>query len=197
MSNAKRLYQLSYKDNPNRPVFTGDFGELMNLSGFLVQGMGSSYLILLPSADSVSPDNINVVSPSLEEISEILRASDDPEIYKLDESGNVKIIHRKCEYAISGAVQQQIWHRDNYTCLYCGRSIPSVQLTIDHVKPLELGGENNQSNYMSCCRKCQKSKGCRDPKEFCDKNGYDYDGLMLYLQGKCSLSFIAHLAASF
>ena len=122
-----------------------------------------------------------------------MRRSDDPLIYHEDPTGTVKAVHRKLEYAISGAVQQMIWHRDDWRCMYCGKRVPDVFLTIDHFSPLQLGGENNERNYISVCRRCAKLKGSRNPQEFCDTMGYDYNALVLYLEGRCSAAFISHL----
>lgn len=47
--------------------------------------------------------------------------------------------------------------RDLYTeCLRCGTAI---DLTIDHVLPLSLGGTNTLGNYQVLCRPCNSSKG--------------------------------------
>jgi len=90
-------------------------------------------------------------------------------------------------------VQQKIWHRDGWQCMYCGKGVPDIQVTIDHFVPLELGGEDNPGNYISACRQCQKAKGNRKPQEYCQSKHLDYEGLVAYLQGKASKLFINHL----
>ncbi len=137
--------------------------------------------------------NIPFCNPTLEQWSAFLARSDDPLIFEQDETGHVKTVHRKVQYAISGAVQWEIFARDDFRCMYCGKRPPEVSLTIDHFWPLELGGPNQRNNYASSCRRCNKQKGSTDPQVYCEDNGLDYDGLSLYLYGNAPASFIAHL----
>jgi hypothetical protein len=92
-----------------------------------------------------------------------------------------KAFHRKLRYEISGAVQQKVWVADGFKCMYCGAPMGKAQLTIDHFTPLELGGENNQSNYLSACRRCNKDKGSEEPKVFCDRRGISFSDLVYHL----------------
>jgi hypothetical protein len=186
-----RFYQLTYPENKKRPVYVEDAGNLLLISGILLQGMGANYLLLMPSADEVG--EIEIINPTLEEWCAFIHASDDPKIFEEDETGTIKAIHRKVQRSISGAVQQKIWYRDGFQCMFCGKKVPDIQVTIDHFFPLELGGIDDPSNYISACRQCQKSKGNRSPKEYCQAKGLDYEGLVAYLQGKASKLFINHL----
>jgi len=190
MSDRTRLLSLMYPAN-KEPVYVEDAGNKLLIAGVLMQGMGANFLLLLPQACNVGP--LDVVQPTLEEWSEILRRSDDPLVFEQDETGTIKAIHRKQEAAISGAIQQQVWARDGFRCLYCGDKMGKVQLTVDHFTPLELGGERALQNYVSCCRRCNKLKGSRDPKEFCDAEFLDHGGLAAYLEGKAPISFIFHI----
>jgi 5-methylcytosine-specific restriction endonuclease McrA len=173
---AKRWYELKYPDG--RDVFLEDFGNTLKISGVLVQGMGLSILIPFPQADDIpypgyKYDGIQgctVKSLSVDEISELIRQTDDPQYFELDETGNIKAVHRKSRMAISGAVQQKIWKRDGLQCMFCGGKIGDVQLTVDHWVPLELGGENHQGNYLTLCRKENKRKGNMHPKDYCENN---------------------------
>ena len=130
---------------------------------------------------------------SVEELQAILKRTDNPLIFQDDETGTLKAIVRKSQMGVSGAVQQRIWYRDGFQCMYCGKKITDVQLTIDHFQPLEKGGVNNVSNYLSACRSCNKRKGNTDPVEYCAKYGLDWNGLKLYLEEKAPKSFIGHL----
>jgi 5-methylcytosine-specific restriction endonuclease McrA len=193
MANRRPFYQLTYSDSP-RPVYFEDAGQLLKIAGVLWQGMNRDILTLMPTASPFDIQlDLSVVAPTLPEWSELLRLTDDPLVYEEDESGNVKSIHRKVESAISGAIQWKIWARDDYRCMFCGRRGGDVQLTIDHFVPLELGGANNETNFLSACRQDQKEKGCLPPKVYCERNGLDYAGLVTYLQGNCSLYFVDHL----
>lgn len=157
MASGDRFYQL---EMANRPVLKGDLGSLIKIEGLVVGGGGTSAILLLPSA---SPKTmVSTHTLSLEEWTEYLQHSDVPEILMPD-----KAFHRKARYEISGAVQQKIWWADSLQCCYCDKRMGDVQLTIDHFIPLELGGVNNQSNYLSACRRCNKNKGSIHPKVFC------------------------------
>lgn len=186
-----RIYKLSYPDNPRRPIYYDDAGNLLQISGVLLQGMGASLLMLYPGADIIA--QTATIKPSLEEWCEFFDRSDDPLIIQENEDGTIKAILRKAQRSISGAIQQKIWYRDGWQCMYCGKSVPDVQLTIDHFIPLETLGEDDESNYLSCCRQCNKAKGNRQPLAFCNDKHYDFEGLVLYLQGKASKMFINHL----
>jgi hypothetical protein len=187
---GKRLYELSYKDT-DEPVWFEHAGSLLKLSGILVQGMGSSILLLSPNRDIKG--NIDIVRMGAEEWSEFLRRTDDPLLFLASGHGS-KVVVRKQQYAISGKIQQMIWARDGFRCMYCGRKMGEVQLTVDHFVPLQRGGMNNEKNYVSACRRCNTRKGSQLPKDFCESMGYDYKGLQLYIKRKAPRSFIAHLA---
>ena len=47
----------------------------------------------------------------------------------------------------------------NHTCVYCGEHHEPHKLTLDHVKPRSLGGEDLTSNLVPACRRCNQDKG--------------------------------------
>ena len=47
----------------------------------------------------------------------------------------------------------------------CGRVFPRKQLNLDHVFPESRGGKKTWTNLVSCCIKCNTSKGDRTPRE--------------------------------
>jgi len=58
--------------------------------------------------------------------------------------------------------------RDKHKCVMCGKSPAtdeSIVLHIDHIKPLNLGGSNNQWNLWVLCSKCNLSKGAKYESE--------------------------------
>jgi 5-methylcytosine-specific restriction endonuclease McrA len=60
-----------------------------------------------------------------------------------------------------------IYLRDGLACCYCGDAIENgAQLTLDHVKPHNLGGSNKPTNLVSCCHRCNCSRGKRSIEEF-------------------------------
>lgn len=152
----------------------GDIGSLLKIEGIVVGGAGTQAVLMLPNSVFISRD---VHSLSTEEWSDYLQRSDVPELLMPD-----KAFHRKVRYEISGHAQQKIWVADGFKCMFCQKKMGDVQLSIDHFIPLELGGANNQSNYLSACRKCNKDKGSIPPEAFCQKKGLDYSKLVEYLK---------------
>ena len=54
----------------------------------------------------------------------------------------------------------RVLQRDNFRCQYCGRTAKDdVRLEIDHIVPLCKGGTNEDSNLITCCMPCNRSKG--------------------------------------
>lgn len=55
-----------------------------------------------------------------------------------------------------------IFRRDDFTCVYCGRDgreDPHVELSVDHVEPRVKGGDNSEGNLVTACVACNRSKG--------------------------------------
>ena len=57
----------------------------------------------------------------------------------------------------------EIFHRDNYTCQYCGKT--THQLTLDHVMPKHSGGPHTWENVVSACVACNRRKAGKTPEE--------------------------------
>ena len=55
--------------------------------------------------------------------------------------------------------------RDNFTCQYCGRRLPTRKLNYDHVVPRSRGGKTVWENIVSCCYDCNARKDNRTPAE--------------------------------
>src|SRR3954463_13726376 len=58
-----------------------------------------------------------------------------------------------------------IYARDNHSCQYCGESLPTSELTFDHVVPVAQGGRKDWENIVTCCVTCNRRKGGRTPAE--------------------------------
>lgn len=60
-----------------------------------------------------------------------------------------------------------IYLRDGCACMYCGSGIEDGSiLSLDHVKPHDKGGSNSERNLVTCCSKCNSSRGKRPVEEF-------------------------------
>ncbi len=61
---------------------------------------------------------------------------------------------------IKASLRQQVFKRDNFSCLWCGRSnAEGVKLNADHIIPEAFGGEATIDNLGTLCENCNKSKG--------------------------------------
>lgn len=59
-----------------------------------------------------------------------------------------------------------VMKRDNYTCQYCGfKTKNSKTLTLDHVHPRYMGGDNGWTNLVTSCKECNNKKGNKLLKE--------------------------------
>ncbi|MCS7005678.1 MAG: HNH endonuclease [Cytophagales bacterium] len=65
--------------------------------------------------------------------------------------------------------RQNIFKRDNYTCVYCGSR---EDLTLDHVIPRSRGGTSSWTNLVTACRRCNAKKGDFTPEEANMKMAY-------------------------
>lgn len=178
MASGTRFYLLAYKNDGNRPILFEDMGNILKISGAVFEGAGTRVIALLPSAaDGQEFDKIVRLTP--EEWSEVIRLSDDPQV--LINGTHDKALHRKLRFEISGLTQQRVWVRDGLKCMYCGRRMGEVQLTIDHWQPLEHGGANDERNFLAACRGCNKNKGSILPEEWCRQRGLDYQWFVEYV----------------
>lgn len=190
MSDPRRsFYQVRYAAT-GKPAWMEDMGHILSISGILLEGMGTHVLVITPGANF--PITFNTITPTIEDWCELLRNSDNPRIYEQGPDNTIKAIHRKVERSIGGSVQQMVWRRDGYQCMYCGAEMGThgVVLSADHWIPVDLGGADTDDNLITACRMCNKRKGNRHPREFCESEGLDFDGRDLYLHGKCTRSFI-------
>ena len=72
-----------------------------------------------------------------------------------------------------------IYLRDGLGCAYCGATMEmeDILLTLDHVVPQSLGGENKSSNLVCCCKSCNSAKQDKSLRDFlsylADEKGVD------------------------
>ncbi len=61
--------------------------------------------------------------------------------------------------------RKNIFARDKNKCQYCGKKVPTSELSLDHVIPRTQGGTSNWKNIVCACTNCNKNKGGRRPEE--------------------------------
>lgn len=55
-----------------------------------------------------------------------------------------------------------IYLRDGCACVYCGATIETgAILSLDHLKPHSKGGNNHESNLITCCKSCNDRRNNR------------------------------------
>lgn len=60
-----------------------------------------------------------------------------------------------------------IYLRDGLACCYCGHSVEDgASLSLDHLTPHSKGGCNHESNLVTACERCNKSRGNRSVRAF-------------------------------
>lgn len=62
-------------------------------------------------------------------------------------------------------LRSYVFHRDSYTCRYCGKR-KAKRYEIDHIVPRSHGGSDRVSNLVVSCRECNVRKGNRSAGEF-------------------------------
>lgn len=65
--------------------------------------------------------------------------------------------------AVTKRTRFEVLRRDAHTCQYCGAKAPDVALTIDHVMPVSLGGDDKPGNLVTACRECNSGKASITP----------------------------------
>jgi 5-methylcytosine-specific restriction endonuclease McrA len=73
--------------------------------------------------------------------------------------------YRRIPHQTRALSRKNILMRDRYTCQYCHKTLPSSELTLDHVVPRSRSGESTWENLVACCNPCNNRKGNRTPEE--------------------------------
>jgi len=60
-----------------------------------------------------------------------------------------------------------IYLRDGLACSYCDQGVEEgVRLTLDHLTAYSRGGSNEATNLVTCCSRCNSSRGNRPWRQF-------------------------------
>lgn len=60
--------------------------------------------------------------------------------------------------SLGNKLRFEVLKRDGFTCQYCGAKAPDVQLEVDHIFPVALGGKDEIDNLITACRNCNQGK---------------------------------------
>jgi 5-methylcytosine-specific restriction endonuclease McrA len=71
--------------------------------------------------------------------------------------------YRKVPYKRIMLTRKNIITRDNNRCQYCGST--KGPMTIDHVIPKRMGGDDSWENLICACAKCNNKKGDHTPEQ--------------------------------
>jgi hypothetical protein len=63
---------------------------------------------------------------------------------------------------IPQGVRFDVFRRDNFTCVYCGRGSPEVTLHCDHKLAHSKGGSDDKENLVTACEDCNFGKGAKN-----------------------------------
>lgn len=61
--------------------------------------------------------------------------------------------------------RRNIFARDGNRCQYCGKKLPTSELSLDHIEPRSQGGISTWLNLVCCCVRCNAKKGGRTPEQ--------------------------------
>ena len=75
------------------------------------------------------------------------------------------VVYDKLPKATVKFNRKNIFARDKNRCQYCGKKVPTSELSLDHVIPRTQGGTSNWNNIVCACTNCNKHKGGRRPAE--------------------------------
>lgn len=80
----------------------------------------------------------------------------------------------------SQEVRKMIYDKAGGRCALCGRTITLSEMTLDHIVPLDRGGEDSVRNLQSACRVCNHFKSNIRPEDFMER----ITAIFLYQMGK-------------
>jgi hypothetical protein len=64
--------------------------------------------------------------------------------------------------ALTNRQRFEVFKRDSFTCQYCGKSAPDVVLNVDHIIPVNSGGDSNITNLVTSCFSCNSGKSDKE-----------------------------------
>ena len=75
----------------------------------------------------------------------------------------VRLLQRVARKRVVKFSRMNVLTRDDWTCQYCGRRLPTRKLNYDHVTPRSQGGKTIWENIVTSCYPCNDRKGGKTP----------------------------------
>lgn len=93
-------------------------------------------------------------------------------VYDLDTNkicyrANIYNNYRRKTY--SQTTRKMIYNKADGRCALCGKPVKLEDMTVDHIKPLAMGGGNDVENLQCTCSACNLFKGSVLPEDFFEK----------------------------
>jgi len=153
------------------------FNDLLHKkSGYLIVTNGSHYINFTEYGKITKTNNIEEVQTysDIDKLIEMLcwKTTQGAGYYIYDIKRNEicfsmpEKTHRK---SFSLKQREMIYEKANGKCELCGKSILFDNMTLDHIKPLAMGGTNDISNVQCSCSVCNSLKGSILPEDFLDR----------------------------
>ena len=89
--------------------------------------------------------------------------------YILDVGSYSKYYVAKGRIKFPKEIREMLYQNADGKCVLCGRKIAYDSMTLDHIKPLALGGEDNINNLQITCEACNLFKGSVLPSDFFER----------------------------
>ncbi len=67
-------------------------------------------------------------------------------------------------------------------CCFCGIILDKNNISVDHICPKSLKGNNYISNYLICCKTCNNKKGSKTIEEFLIEDLLRFKFIKAYLK---------------
>lgn len=88
-------------------------------------------------------------------------------IYNLESKSKYRVSSGRVHFPPE--VRKLIYNNADGRCVLCGRKIFYDSMTLDHVKPLSMGGDDSVENLACTCKVCNQFKGSVLPDNFIER----------------------------
>jgi ATP adenylyltransferase len=101
------------------------------------------------------------------QIEELIHLCDNKIDFYIRKRGDAIWSHRRINRnAIPGTIRYEVFKRAKCRCELCGISGDERALEVDHILPVNQGGEDSINNYQALCYVCNATKRDRDSEDF-------------------------------